>query len=242
MPSFSFKCLKKLVRFFYIKYTVDGTENLPDEPTIIVGNHSQINGPLFGELYCPNEPYIWCAWQMMVFKEAPNYTYKDFWSFKPRASKWFYRLVSFLIAPISVFIFNNARTIPVYHDMRLISTFKATINKLEDGKNVLIFPEKNQTRNNIIYEFQDKFIDIAKLYYKKTGKELTFTPLYIAPKLKKAFIGKPIKFNSLAPIEDERRRICDALMEEITNIGKAAPIHTVVPYRNVPKKEYKKNK
>ena len=106
---------------------------------------------------------------------------------------------------------------------------------------MVIFPEHDVKHNHIIYDFQDKFIDIAKLYYKKTGKELSFVPMYIAPKLKKIFFGKPITFRAAEPMDAERSRICDYLMEEITAIAEAQPEHIVVPYRNIPKKAYPSN-
>ena len=54
-------------------------------------------------------------------------------------------------------------------------------------------------------------------------------------------LGKPIKFSADKPIEEERRRICDYLMSEITDIARSLPEHTVIPYRNIPKKQYPKN-
>ena len=107
---------------------------------------------------------------------------------------------------------------------------------------MLIFPEKDEKYNNILYKFQDKFIDVAKLYYKKTGIELNFVPMYIAPKMKKAYIGEGITFNSQNPIEEERKRICNYLSDEITRIARELPEHIVVPYRNIPKKYYLTNK
>ena len=44
-----------------------------------------------------------------------------------------------------------------------------------------------------------------------------------------------------APIGEERRRICAYLTEEITAMACSLPLHTVVPYQNVSKKEYPKN-
>ena len=55
------------------------------------------------------------------------------------------------------------------------------------------------------------------------------------------YIGKPIRFNSAAAIEDERERIKKYLMEEISEIAYSLPRHTVVPYRNIPKKDYPLN-
>ena len=97
-------------------------------------------------------------------------------------------------------------------------------------------------RNNIVYEFQDKFIDVAKLYYKRSGKALCFVPMYIAPKLKTMYLGKAVRFDPETPIKEERQRICEYLMNEITDIAEALPEHTVVPYKNLPKKLYPKNK
>ncbi len=200
-----------------------------------------MNGPIACELYFPSNRYTWCAGQMMKLKEVPAYAYEDFWSGKPRYCRPFYKILSHIIAPLAAFIFNNANTIAVYRDNRILSTFKTTVSKLKEGANIVIFPGHNVKHNNIIYDFQDKFIDIARLYHKRTGKELSFVPLYIAPKLKQMYLGKPIKFSAEAPITNERRRICDYLMTEITDIARSLPKHTVIPYRNIPKKDYPTN-
>ena len=236
-----FTAIKWAVKTCYPKIEVVGQENLPNEPLILVGNHCQMNGPIVGELYVPGEPYIWCAGEMMHEKEVPEYAFRDFWSQKPKWTHPLYKLLSHIIVPLAVCIFNNARTIGVYHDTRILSTFKTTVKMLQNGKSVVIFPEHDVKRNNIIYDFQDKFIEIAKLYYKKTGKEISFVPMYIAPKLKKLYIGKPIRFNAAEPMDTERGRICNGLMDAVTELGRTAPEHTVIPYRNIPKKLYPSN-
>lgn len=240
--SFSYKIIKGLVRLFYGKLEVVGLENLPEENAIIVGNHTQMNGPIAGELFMPDNCYIWCAGQMMNAKEVPEYAFTDFWSQKPKWTHPFYKLLAHIITPLAVCIFNNARTIAVYRDMRIMSTFKTTLKMLQKGANILIFPEKDEKYNNILYKFQENFIDVAKLYYKKTGISLTFVPMYIAPKLRKMYIGKGILFDGENSIEEERKRISAYLADEITDIARGLPLHTVVPYRNIPKKYYLTNK
>ena len=236
-----FRFIKWLVRVFYPKMEVVGSDNLPDEASIVVGNHTQMNGPIACELYFPGNRYTWCAGEMMHLKNVPAYAYQDFWSRKPRWSRWFYKMLSYLIAPLSVCVFNNAKTIGVYHDARIVSTFRETIRRLQEGAHVVVFPEKDEPCNNILYAFQDRFIDIARMYYRKTGKALFFVPLYITPALKKMYIGKPIQYDPAAPMEAERARIRDYLMAEITHMARSLPAHQVVPYRNVPKKLYPMN-
>ena len=239
--STAYRFILWMLRVFYPKMEICGIENLSGEPVIIAANHTQMNGPIACELNFPENRYTWCAGQMMKLKEVPAYAYQDFWSQKPKAVRWFYRLASYAIAPLSVIVFNNANTIPVYRDVRILTTLRTTMNRLVEGANVVIFPEYDEKFNNILYQFQEGFVDVARLYYKKTGKELCFVPMYIAPKLKQMHIGKPIRFCAETPIEQERKRICDYLMQEITSIAVSLPPHTVIPYRNIPKRDYPTN-
>lgn len=237
-----FRFLRSAVKFFYPSMKVEGLVNLPEKEAIIVANHSKMNGPVCGELYMPENCYTWCAGQMMNLKEVPEYAFCDFWSQKPSYLRPFYKLLSYIIAPLSVCVFNNARTVGVYHDIRALSTFRTSVNMLSEGKNMLIFPEKNEVHNNIVCKFQEKFVDTAKLYYNRCGREISFVPMYISPRLKKMYIGKPIVFDSSNDINDERARICSALSEAITEMAVNLPKHTVIPYPNIPKKRYLTNK
>lgn len=238
-----FCVLRFFVKLFSPKFEIHGLENLPEEPCIITGNHCHMYGPIVGELFFPGPRRIWCNSQMMILKEVPAYTFYDFWAHKPHWWTWpFYKLLSYFVAPFSVCLFHNAHTIPVYRDNRGITTFRKTVESLEKGENVIIFPEHYTPRNNIIYEFQNKYIDTAKLYHKRTGKALSFVPMYIAPMLKSVYLGKPTTFDPTAPMEQERTRISQYLMDQITQIGTELPLHTVVPYPNISKKLYPKNK
>ena len=236
-----YRLIKRLVQRFYPEIEVEGEENLPNEPAIIVANHAQMNGPIACELYFPGNRYTWCAGQMMHLKDVPDYAFQDFWSKKPAYSRWFYRILSYIIAPFSVCVFSHANTIGVYHDARILATFKNTVNKLTEGANVVIFPEHAVPHNHILCAFQDRFIDVARLYYKKTGKTLSFVPMYIAPKLKKMYLGESVRFCPDNPMEEERRRISCCLMDRITKMAVSLPEHIVIPYQNVPKREYRSN-
>ena len=240
--SFTYRLIRFGVWLFSPKLTIFGTEHLPDGPCVIVGNHSQMYGPIAGELYVPGRHWVWCTGEMMHKEEVAAYAYRDFWSNKPKTVRWFYKLLSHLIVPLSVCVFNNAHTVGVYRDARLLSTFRESVQKLKDGDKLVIFPECYDEHNNIVHAFQDRFIDVARMYYKPTGQALSFVPMYLAPRLKRMQYGEPVTFDPAAPFDAERTRICDALMDAITNMALALPEHTVVPYPNMSKKDYPKNK
>lgn len=239
--SVLYRIIRWLVWLFSPKYRLFGAENIPEGECVIVGNHSHMQGPISGELYTPGMHDVWCAGEMMNREEVAAYAFQDFWSGRPKAFLWFYRLLSHLITPLAVLIFNSAHTIAVYHDARLKTTLRESIARLQAGSRIVIFPECYTPHNNIVYDFQQNFVDLARFYYKKTGKALRFVPLYLAPFLGSAHYGEPVTFDPKAPIEEERERICRYLMDEITRMAVSLPEHTVVPYPNVTRKHYGKN-
>lgn len=239
---YCYRIIRWLIWLFYPKMKIEGLENLPQEPCVVAANHAQMNGPIACELYFPGDRAIWCAGEMMHLKEVPDYAFTDFWSKKPKAIRWFFRILSYIIAPLSVCIFNHAHTIGVYRGSKIIQTFRDTQKALENGSNAVIFPEHEVLHNHIVYDFQLGFVDVARRYHKVTGKQLQFVPMYIAPKLKTMYLGKAITFDSAADIQEERERICSYLMDAITELAVQLPEHTVIPYPNISKKDYPSNR
>ena len=236
-----YRLIYRIIWLLSPKYALYGNEKLPDEPCVIIGNHCQMYGPIGAELYLPRPHYIWCIGEMMNRKEVPAYAFRDFWSMKPPATHWFYRMLSHLIAPLAEYLFTNAHTIPVRHDARVMTTFRQSIDRLNEGADVVIFPEKNEPYNGILWQFQEHFADLAKLYYRKTGKAVCFVPMYTAPGLAEIHFGNPVRYNAEAPDDEERKRICSAMMEAVSDLASALPQHRVVPYPNIPKGDYPLN-
>lgn len=236
-----YKAVWNLIWLFYPRMQTKGLENLPSDASIVVGNHSHAHGPIFSELYFPGKRYIWCAGQMMETSQIPDYAYQDFWCDRPRWTRPFYRILSYIIAPFASVVMRNADTIPVYRDSRILTTFKQTVSRLKEGNHIIIFPECRVGYNQILCQFQENYVDVAKLYYRRTGKRLQFVPMYLAPRLRSAWLGTPISFDPDNDIALERSRINAYLMEEITRMAESLPEHTVVPYPNIPRKYYPKN-
>ncbi len=227
------------IKLFWKKPRYAGLENIPEEPCIFTGNHAQMHGPIINELYFPTDKVIWCDSPMFDKKAFPQYAYDNFFSGKPtRLQKFFV----FLLKPLVVKIFNRADALPVYRDMRIVKTYKMTTDCLDKGYNVVILPECPDEFNEITNKFNEYFVDVARMYYKNTMKGLSFVPMYYCKELRIMLFGKAITFNGLAQIEDERKRICDYLMQETTLLAKSLPIHKVIPFNSTQKKYYKNSK
>ena len=64
----------------------------------------------------------------------------------------------------------------------------------------------------------------------------------MAPALGVLTFGEPILYDPAAPGDDQRQRISNALMDAVTAMAEALPEHTVVPYPNLPKRAWTKNR
>lgn len=230
--TLTYKTLRFFINIFYKKRTFEGIENIEDEPSIIIGNHAQMHGPLVAELQFPLNRKTWCIGDVLTKNEFIEHAKTDFWGKKPKYIRWFYIMLAYIIAPIGANVFNSADIIPVYKDSRLAKTFKKTVRELNAGNNIIIFPECTTPFNNIINEFQDKYIDVARLYYNITGKCLAFVPMYNAVRLHKVLLGKPIKYDPNIPIDEMRKIINDYLKKEITSLALSLPPHKVVQFVN----------
>ena len=71
---FLFRIIRRIIRIATPKYKLYGTENLPEEPCVIVGNHCQLYGPIGAELQLPRPHDIWCIGAMEKREEIPTYS------------------------------------------------------------------------------------------------------------------------------------------------------------------------
>ena len=63
-----YRFIRWLVWLFYPKITLEGTDNIPSEPCIFVGNHAQMNGPICSVVHFPVDALVWCAGELMALK------------------------------------------------------------------------------------------------------------------------------------------------------------------------------
>ena len=112
---------------------------------------------------------------------------------------------------------------------------------LKAGADIVIFPESREPYNGLIWKFHEHFPDLAKLYYRRTGTALCFVPMYTTPQLNRICFGEPVRYDPDAPDDEERTRICTAMMDGITDLAVALPPHAVIPYPNLPRDQYPMN-
>lgn len=230
------KIIATFVRpFLHLK--VYGKEYLKKEdyPSIFICNHGIIYGPIAAVLYLPTYFRPWIDRKMLDCQMSADEMYGRLFFRLPLLSENAKKKFSHWLAKIVTWALNSFNPIAVERDnlRNVMSTFNLTIDALQEGDNILIFPERPHKVEydgveTVVHETKDVgnlftgFANIGKLYYQKCKKCLHFYPIY-ADKNKHTFrIGEPVIYDPTNNSQEEKQRIATTLqgrMKELRDMN-----------------------
>lgn len=217
------KTLLNIARRIVPRPTLVITESIPsDEPVVFVANHEKNYGPAIMQLFFPISYRPWIIYNMLDEDVCKPYVQETFFDERLKWPRWLSKPVTALLTPLLVRLMQETNPVPVYRGRpdRIVETFRQSIKALENGENLLIFPEKpaSEPFSDDVNEFFEGFLYLAKLYYRKTGKGLLFCPVSINPKTDTISIGKSVRFNPEFEFQVESDRIRLHLMEQVAGL------------------------
>lgn len=203
-------------------------DEIPSEPAIFVGNHTRFRGPLAIQYKYPGKVRTWSDARLIEKKSCydlfKNKVIKDL-----KGERFLKMLLPAGIPLISWYYRKKLNCIPVYRDMGVAKTFKASSNTIMHNVNVAVYPEVIEDRlNEVVCKFATGFVYVAYNFYKLTGKKIKFYPLYCAETLKETHFGKPIQYNPDEPIKDQAEVIARYLEEQVTLLARNLPNHKMI--------------
>ena len=134
-----------------------------------------------------------------------------------------------LIGPISVWAMNQLESIPVYRNKpsQLMTTFRQSVEAMQAGDNLLIFPENPNAREENhgyersgVGELFSGFTMLAQIYYHRTGKRCRFLPMFAHKNMRTMTFAPPITFDPDNDPMIERDRIVGYVTEQMTRISR----------------------
>ncbi|SHJ64466.1 lysophospholipid acyltransferase family protein [Parasporobacterium paucivorans] len=218
MKNPGFKLLLWLMRRFLKKPEIIGMENVDTGmPAIFISNHASYFGPLILQLYLDVDFVPWVIYEITDPKLCKDYLRIDFVEPVLGLKHPFSNLAAWIISPVCVGLMKHIGAIPVFHDSRrIMETVDRTINELEKGKNILIFPESpGEYLNDPLRRFNTGFVNLARTFYQKHSKLVNFYPVSVNKKRNQITIGNKVPYNpdNLFPLE--KKRIINELTEKI---------------------------
>jgi len=216
---FGVKIIVLLLRPLYY-HKVRGLENASgyEEGTVVlVCNHGELYGPVVTNLYVPISFRPWCISSMMEKDAIVRYIYEN----TGVRQKWLPERLKIplirLLCPVLLWVFNSLEAIPVYRESprELIKTFRLTVEAMQAGDNILVFPERGDAdtpgqkgyATEGVGDLYTGFAMIAPAYYLKTHKKAVFLPIYASRHLRTLTFGKGIQYRPDAPATEEKLRI-----------------------------------
>ena len=179
----------------------EGAENGKDLPQkcLMIGNHNGAGGPFTFRVFLKHRLMSWGAHQMCEgFTSRRRYLYYTFYRQKLGWNRVKAFIMSYVFGVLSRPAYSYAGIIPTYFDSRLFHTYKYSMECLEKGISVFVFPEDaTDGYKEYIERFWPGFLHFAKLYYKRTGVDLPIYTLFYSKKPKTIVIGKPMYYQEL---------------------------------------------
>ena len=200
---------------------VNADNVVPDEqnPIVFLCNHGEFYGPLASKVYIPVPVRAWAVATMMQDKKSvAQYIYDNTTSRQhmPEIGK---RILARMAAWLCTNVMGQMECIPVYREspQKLRETFRLTLEAMETGDNVVIFPEnpENKYPSEGIGELSPGFVMLADIYWKRKKKRLRMLPMYADKKRRRITFGEIIEFNPESNLKDEQERIIRETTEQI---------------------------
>ena len=122
-------------------------------------------------------------------------------------------------AIFSPLMYKGMKIMGTYTDMRFLYTVRNSMDVLDSGASVVIFPEDSSDgyHDELKGAFPG-FVMLAEQYYNKTGEDVPVIPLYYHHKTKRMIIAEPISLKKLRDEGLDRYRIADKIKDEINGI------------------------
>lgn len=189
-----------------------------DEARVFIVNHYEIYGPLVMFLRFPYKFRPWVIDKMCYAETIEQQVSIGFYS----NYKWIPKFIKVILVKLAkrfiLFMIKFARPIPVSRDnpRANIKTMQTSVNVLNKKTPIVIFPELSSVKEGV-GEFMSGFEHLGKYYYQKTGKKISFYPVFVSKKKNAIYIEKPIIFNPKNDSNEEKQRIVNYLHDEMVN-------------------------
>lgn len=202
----------------------DHIETDDENPLVFICNHGEFYGPMACKIYIPVAIRAWAVSSMMHDQKAvTKYIYENTTSRQEGMPEIEKRILARMAAWLSVNVMGQLECIPVYRDspLKLRETFRLSMDAMETGDNLLIFPENPEMKypSEGIGELSPGFVMLADVYWKKKRKKLRFLPMYADKKRRRITFGNIIEYNPDNNLKDETERIIRETTQQIRRIA-----------------------
>ncbi len=186
-----------LVRLLGSPFSFDllGYENIHTlNPALFITNHLGAIGPIQAILSLPVRLHPWVVSEMTDFERSPRYLLDDFVQPVLHLGGKFGLLFSTLLTKVAVRLLRGIGSIPIDRFGGMTAEgFRHSLRLLQEGKNLLIFPENSQLPmdpETQLHPFMPGFATLCSLFQAGQERMLPVYPLAVHAGAETVSIGK----------------------------------------------------
>lgn len=187
-----------------------------EAPAVYVAHHRNLSGPVHALALLPDMPRPWVLHVFLnkeeCFRQYYGFTFRTRFGL-PRPLAWPAAAALSRVVPA---VLRSFGAIPVYRGLRETrGMMDETVAALMRGENILLCPDVNYISPNAATgEIYRGFLQLERLYHKKTGGHLRFVPVFCGQS-KRILTGEPVCFTDESSFRAQRdgvaRRLVDGL-------------------------------
>jgi hypothetical protein len=216
-----FRILKTVMKVRYKKPRFIYLGKPFENGALILSNHEGTDSPMSLEIYCDKPIRMWGAHEMNSgLVSLYKYQTKVYFHEKKHWNIHLARLFCLIASPLTHLFYAGFDLISTYRDVRLVKTMRESLEALQSGDNIVIFPE--DSTNGYLCElegFHEGFVLLAELCQRKRMD----VPIYVSyfRKSDKTYIfDAPVMYSELSAKYKSRDQIASYLCNRCNELGK----------------------
>ncbi len=217
-----FRFLKNIMRVRYkpTRFVYLG-EQFPDG-SLVLSNHEGTDAPMALEMYLDRNFRLWGAHEMNSgLKLLYSYQTRVYYHEKKHWNIHLARLFCLIASPLTNLFYSGLDLISTYRDVRVVKTLKESLQTVEDGKSVVVFPEISE--NGYLPElegFHEGFAVFAEFCMKRRNLDLPIVVSYYQKTKNTYIFDKPVFYSELVRTYGTREAIVEHLLARCNELGK----------------------
>ncbi len=216
-----FELMKKMMKGRYKKPNFIYLGEEISNSSVILSNHEGTDAPMALEIYLPKPIRMWGAHEMNSgLIKMYKYQSRVYYHEKKHWNLFLARLFCLIASPLTNLFYSGLDLISTYKDARFIKTIRETIKALNEGDNIVIFPEDSEKGYLAELEgFHAGFVLMCEQALKE-GLDVPIHVSYFRKAENVYIIDKPVKYSELKNKHVSRDEISKQLCLRCNELGK----------------------
>ena len=189
---------------------------------VILSNHEGTDAPMSIEIWNDAPTRMWGAHEMNSgLINMYKYQTRVYYHEKKHWNLHLARLFCLIASPLTLLFYSGLNLISTYRDNRFLKTLRESVSAIEEGQNIVIFPE--DSTNGYLEElegFHAGFVLLCESCLKK-GIDVPVYVTYFQKNTLTYVVDAPIKYSAISQkYGGDKKKIADALRLRCNELGK----------------------